>query len=535
MHIIHITVQDKIATHVGDAYYVCGNSDFVVRFDFDEEWAALDVKTARFIREDGAYHDQVFSGNECPVPIISNTNNVRVGVFAGNLCTTTPARVPAAKSILCPGGVPAAPGDDGYNQIMQEVNETRGAANETAQALQEACGEGGLYLVTCVVHASDKEWHANRTQEEIRAAVAAKKTCLLSIRGKVYTYLDEQNNNSGESCPTFVRPGYYVSGQGIALETLKVEANGRIRTSYPGVSRTPNPRALTVKQGDKSTTYDGSSAVVVEIPQGGSGIADPGEAHQMLVSDAEGRAVWQPALAYKTQGNGVLLRETTLEPGDDPSERVLTTPWEHAPTAGTVCNVTYNGTVYECTAVDVSALVGATSGVVGFGMLSGMGMEGGNDDAPFLLLSYADVPAAPVLGAYGMLVTDATEAVTLSVSGPYEGAKQIDQEYVPDAVCTVHVPLSYDDAGKPVFGAADKTWAQVEEAYKAGRTIRVAAMTERGVSYGDVRMAFVAGKAGLVLAFEIYKSEYLHTSEGGRIVRHMCGATDGTIAILEIN
>lgn len=89
MHIIDITVRDKIATHVGDAYYVCGNSDFVVRFDFDEEWAALDVKTARFIREDGAYHDQVFSGNECPVPIISNTNNVRVGVFAGNLCTTT--------------------------------------------------------------------------------------------------------------------------------------------------------------------------------------------------------------------------------------------------------------------------------------------------------------------------------------------------------------------------------------------------------------------------------------------------------------
>ena len=41
MHIINVTVRDKIATYVGDVYYVCGNSDFVVHFDFDDEWAAL--------------------------------------------------------------------------------------------------------------------------------------------------------------------------------------------------------------------------------------------------------------------------------------------------------------------------------------------------------------------------------------------------------------------------------------------------------------------------------------------------------------
>lgn len=123
MQIINIMVRDRIATRVGDDYYICGNADFVVKFDFDEEWDALDVKTARFVSEGGAYQDQIFSGNECPVPTISNTDSIRVGVFAGNLKTTTPARVPAARSILCGGGAPADPLPDVYNQIMERLNQ----------------------------------------------------------------------------------------------------------------------------------------------------------------------------------------------------------------------------------------------------------------------------------------------------------------------------------------------------------------------------------------------------------------------------
>lgn len=121
MRSINIIVRDKIATNPTRARYVCGNSDFVIRFDFDEEWNEIKTKTARFVYGN-SYQDQVFDGNECPVPIISNVNVFEVGVFAGNLRTSTSASVPADKSILCKGGMPANPAPNVYSQIMALLN-----------------------------------------------------------------------------------------------------------------------------------------------------------------------------------------------------------------------------------------------------------------------------------------------------------------------------------------------------------------------------------------------------------------------------
>lgn len=118
-----VTIRDKIADYKGKVSYVCGNSDFVICFDMDEEWAAHETKTARFVKEDGTYKDQVFTGNICPVPVISNTWGIMVGVFAGNLHTTTSAYIPAKKSILCASGMPSAPSDDVYAQIMQKIDD----------------------------------------------------------------------------------------------------------------------------------------------------------------------------------------------------------------------------------------------------------------------------------------------------------------------------------------------------------------------------------------------------------------------------
>jgi len=120
---ISISIRDKIAKKTNDVVYVCGNSDFVIHFDFDEEWNQHQAKTARFITDDGQYVDQVFTGNQCEVPVLSNTYRIYVGVFASNLHTTTPAYVPAKKSILCGNGKPAAPPDDVYARIMELLNE----------------------------------------------------------------------------------------------------------------------------------------------------------------------------------------------------------------------------------------------------------------------------------------------------------------------------------------------------------------------------------------------------------------------------
>ena len=120
MPVINISVENKIAEADG-TLYVCDNSDFVAKFAFDAEWEAYENKTARFCYNN-SYVDVVFTGNECPVPIISGTYFFNIGVYAGNLRTTTPARVPCKKSILCDTGFPADPPNDVYNQIMEKLN-----------------------------------------------------------------------------------------------------------------------------------------------------------------------------------------------------------------------------------------------------------------------------------------------------------------------------------------------------------------------------------------------------------------------------
>lgn len=105
---ILINVRNKIATAPDDAKIVCGNSDYTLTFDFDSEWDSEAEKTARFIWTSGKrtkYTDTCFTGNTVAVPILRNTHSLRVGVYAGDLHTTSPAKISCLPSILCPDGI----------------------------------------------------------------------------------------------------------------------------------------------------------------------------------------------------------------------------------------------------------------------------------------------------------------------------------------------------------------------------------------------------------------------------------------------
>lgn len=128
MNYINITVRGKIARAEGRARVVCGNSDYAVRFDFDEEWSEYAVKTARFVTEDGSYTDVQFEGDTCAIPILRNTRTLLVGVFAGNLRTTTAALIHAVPCITDPDGTPADPTPDVYAQLMERFNKMEAPA-----------------------------------------------------------------------------------------------------------------------------------------------------------------------------------------------------------------------------------------------------------------------------------------------------------------------------------------------------------------------------------------------------------------------
>lgn len=114
---INITVREKIAHTISDTCIVCGNSDYVAAFNFDAEWDAYEVKTARFIWG-GTYTDVAFAGNECPVPVIPDAVSVLVGVYAGDLHTTTAAAVEVRRSILG--------GSETEAEVSHEIKDTFG-------------------------------------------------------------------------------------------------------------------------------------------------------------------------------------------------------------------------------------------------------------------------------------------------------------------------------------------------------------------------------------------------------------------------
>lgn len=143
---INVQIKNKIARLSRPAVIVCGNNDYVIKFDFDADWADYQTKTARF--SFGAeYADVIFDGDEVSAPVLKNTVAVSVGVYAGDIRTTTAAVIPCLLSITSVGGIPGDPTPDIYAQIMEKLN-TRmkePSAEGTAGQVLATDGNGGRY------------------------------------------------------------------------------------------------------------------------------------------------------------------------------------------------------------------------------------------------------------------------------------------------------------------------------------------------------------------------------------------------------
>ena len=104
MRDLHISVNDKIAKFTTrDGYIVCGNSDYRIKFAFDSEWEEYPNRTARFIWN-GQHKDVEFTGDTVTVPILSNTKQLIVGVYADDISTTAVV-IPCVLSVLCEGSI----------------------------------------------------------------------------------------------------------------------------------------------------------------------------------------------------------------------------------------------------------------------------------------------------------------------------------------------------------------------------------------------------------------------------------------------
>lgn len=137
--ILNVDVVNKIATfQKRGGCIVCGNSDYQIRFTFDSEWSEFPTKTARFITN-GQFTDVDFTGDYCTVPILYDTTEVEVGVYAGELKTTTSAFIGCYRSILCEVAKPSVENDRTHaNEAKEAADRAEAAAEEATERVEEA-------------------------------------------------------------------------------------------------------------------------------------------------------------------------------------------------------------------------------------------------------------------------------------------------------------------------------------------------------------------------------------------------------------
>ena len=143
MPTIHINVKNRVATANGDSRIINGNSDYSIEFDFDAEWADLNNKIGIFAYNDAAahkwaYQTVMFNGNTCTVPILRDIHCVYVGVTAGNVRVTTPAKVQCRLSISDYADTEEPPSADIWGQILAKLDELQTEIDEI-----KAGGVGG--------------------------------------------------------------------------------------------------------------------------------------------------------------------------------------------------------------------------------------------------------------------------------------------------------------------------------------------------------------------------------------------------------
>lgn len=125
---IKIKIRDKWAGGTGTV--ICGNSDYTVVWDLDDEWTPYGTKTMRVNLADGSYQDVVFTGNTAALPVLSTPGWASVGLYAGDLHTSRAADLRVLPSVTTPGGAPADPPESVYDQLMELIKDMGGASEE---------------------------------------------------------------------------------------------------------------------------------------------------------------------------------------------------------------------------------------------------------------------------------------------------------------------------------------------------------------------------------------------------------------------
>lgn len=126
---ITIRITDLIAEPVGSPEIICGNSGYTVQIEFDDAWRFYLLKTVRFEWLDTQtgqkrHRDVQYAGGQIPIPTEATQDvyELNIGAYAGNLMSSTAARIPCQRCVTDGAtyhGDPESP--DTYAELLDAI------------------------------------------------------------------------------------------------------------------------------------------------------------------------------------------------------------------------------------------------------------------------------------------------------------------------------------------------------------------------------------------------------------------------------
>jgi hypothetical protein len=156
MEQIKVVIADKVASVVGTPTIICGNSDYEIDFTFDEEWNTEKNKVARFtfrINNEKKFIDVPIEEQKCRVPVLVDIALVKVGVYAGDLRTTTGARIRCKKSILCGNAEETEEGMKNlYEKLQGQIKEIDEKTIQYVDSVNLSTAQSGIYFTKSLTY-----------------------------------------------------------------------------------------------------------------------------------------------------------------------------------------------------------------------------------------------------------------------------------------------------------------------------------------------------------------------------------------------
>jgi hypothetical protein len=201
---LRISVRDKIATLENDVELVCGNSDYRIVFDFDEDWADKKIKTAVFVFGNSSievpFKDTVLEKEDAVA--IEGANKCCIGVYSDDLITTTWAEVKCIYSIRDKAKGKKPPTKDVYNELIKLVNEIKiNNINRISGIIiveelpEEDININAFYKTKDGIYWYDDKWNFVPTMvdldEEIERAKEVEGEIVASIQEHIKNYVEK--------------------------------------------------------------------------------------------------------------------------------------------------------------------------------------------------------------------------------------------------------------------------------------------------------------------------------------------------------